>query len=207
VKPQIGVFHWQSLPENLFEEFITIVKTPNLHLQTESREDDGPYAGIEWLLPTAAIVYVGKSYFDGFLKEMGKEHYVLLKMGINALYKRFFTSGSPKIVTISTKGKLPEGKYSRTFSIYADGEDGSQFKLLLEQDLTEEEYKERVSLFLNLIWDFHKGCREQAPDRFPKSSRFSKTCLLAYNAETKDLEVVDPLPKRPTIKEQTVGRW
>ena len=72
-RPQLAIFHTTSIPEDVFAEFLRIVTAETLDLQVQSREEDGPFAALEWLVPTAVIVYIGKSYFDGFLKEMGKD--------------------------------------------------------------------------------------------------------------------------------------
>ncbi len=195
MKPHIGVFHWNTIPEDTFSDFSEVVLTPDLSLQFEPREPDGPYAGVEWLLPTAVIVFISKGYFDGFLKEMGKDHYALLKKGINTLYKRFFSSEGTKFVTIGTTGKRSEDRYSRGFSIYAEGNEGLQFKLLVEEEISEAEYKERIELFLNYLHAYHESCTDNQAAENPAQMRIRRqTVLLAYNRNSKTLEHVDPIP-------------
>lgn len=197
MKPHIGIFHWNSVPKGTFSEFSEIIANPDLTLQFEPREPDGPYACVEWLLPTAVIVFISKGYFDGFLKEMGKDHYVLLKNGIDTLYKRFFSPEGPKFVTIATNGKGSEDKYSRGFSIYAEGNEGLQFKLLLEEKISETEYKERVDLFLNFLHAYHERTTDgdtAAPSTQAKIGR--TTILLAYNCDSNTLEHIDPIARK-----------
>jgi hypothetical protein len=81
---QVALIYSDVLPEAPFDEFAQLVRSSGLDLKVASAEQRGPQAGIEWLLPTAAILYLGKSYFDGFLKEMGKDHYNALKRGAEA---------------------------------------------------------------------------------------------------------------------------
>jgi len=196
VRQEISIFHWNSIPAGTFDEFSQIVRAPNLNLQFESREDDGPFAGVEWLLPTAIIVYISKSYFDGFLKEMGKDHYGLLKKGLNTLHKKLFTPDAPKLVILSTNGKIKdEGKYSRTFSVYAEGNEMLQFKLLLEPELTEEEYEERVSSFMDFLIAYHEGGVSNDTAESTVQARVGRrTILLAYNSDTQTIETVNPIP-------------
>ena len=201
MRPEIGIFHWNSIPEGTFDEFSDIVRAPNLNLQFESRENDGPYAGVEWLLPTAFVVYLSKSYFDGYLKEMGKDHYALLKKGLNALHKKLFTRDAPKIVMLSTNGKIEaEGKYSRTFSVYAEGNEKLQFKLLLESELTEEEYEARISSFMDFLRMYHEGVVDEDPWGSPQPKFGRTTILLAYNSATNMLKTVSPIPGKERAK-------
>jgi hypothetical protein len=50
---------------------------------------------VEWFIPTAIVFFVAKSYFDGFLKEAGKDHYQLLKSKLSKTAAK--TMGNPPI--------------------------------------------------------------------------------------------------------------
>lgn len=43
------------------------------------------FASFEWIMPTLVVGFVFKSYFDGFLKEAGKDHYQLLSSSLKKL--------------------------------------------------------------------------------------------------------------------------
>ncbi len=130
--PHIGISYEKNIPEYIFSEFLDAVSNEKLLIQVKSREQGGSYAGIEWLLPTVVIAYISKSYFDAFLKEMGKDHYLLLKKGLASLRERLVGEKAPKVTIISTPGKTnKDNKYSFVFSIIAEAEQGQRFKLLI----------------------------------------------------------------------------
>lgn len=84
----IRLSYTTHISPEIFAEFERIVAAEGLGLHIEQRDEDGPFAGFEWLVPTAVVLFIGKSYCDGFLGEMGKDHYALLKAGLKSLYSR-----------------------------------------------------------------------------------------------------------------------
>src|SRR6266850_911935 len=93
--PQLGVSYDENIPEDIVARFRNLVADDRLDLRVESRPA-GPQAGLEWLLPTAVVILLGKAYFDAFLKEAGKDHYHLLKSGMSRLW-RYLVSRDRKI--------------------------------------------------------------------------------------------------------------
>lgn len=197
--PQIAILHTESIPAEVFTEFVRIVSADKLNLHVEAREEGGLYAGLEWLIPTAVIVYLGKSYFDGFLKEMGKDHYNLLKDGLKTLRERLLGSSAPEITTASTPGKATKDQpYSLVYSILAQGEAGLRFKLLLQRGVSEREYEEILDSFLAFLDAYHAQSLERETVEKLRTSRVvGGTILLAFNQETNVIEFLDPIPKKP----------
>lgn len=178
------------------KEFVATVSTSNLEVKVEEREP-GYYAALEWLIPTAVIVYVGRSYFDGFLKEMGKDHYQLLKGGIKALGNWLFGPSGPTYWRVTAKGAITDqGKYSSVYSVQSEIQNHRPVKLLLRNGITSAELSESVDAFLDLLQ------QEQALEAMVTSheelkGRRIQKVLLTFNSDTKSLDVVDPLPNRP----------
>lgn len=196
---QIAIFHTDSIPEEVFSDFVTTISTERLRLDIESREDGRIYAGLEWLIPTAVIIYIGKSYFDGFLKEMGKDHYNLLKAGFKSLREKLLGTSAPQMAVVSSAGKTrPNQPYSLVYSIMAEGNGSLRFKLLLQREVSEPEYDEILNAFLGFLEAYHSHAPEAefaANLEAPRAS--GGIVLLAFNLETKALEVIDPIPRRP----------
>jgi len=197
--PQLAIFHTTSIPEGVFAEFMQIVAAVELNLHVESREEDGPFAAIEWLIPTAVIVYISKSYFDVFLKEMGKDHYALLKAGLKTLHGKLVGPQVPKVTVISTGGKVRGDQiYSLRYSILAEAGDGLRFKLLIQADVSSDEYDEVVASFLAFLEAYHSGTLDaRGVERLEQARVVGRTMLLAFNTDVKAIEPVDPIPKRP----------
>jgi len=196
--PHIGISHSHTVPREMLADFIDTVKTERLDLRVEAREQDRPYAGLEWLLPTAGVIFIAKAYFDAFLKEMGKDHYHLLKAGLSTLRSKLLGSSAPEVVVVSTQGKLRAGdSYSLLYSIVADGEGRLRFKLLLPSQCSEAEYEEAIDAFLAFLRDFHsQSLTPQMAEELKRGGVVGGMMLVAFNRETKALQIVDPLPRK-----------
>ena len=72
------------------------------------------------------VLFIGKAYFDGFLKEMGKDHYASLKAGLKSLYSRLLGPGAPQTVVVSAGGKpSTDQPYSVLFSIFGEADESA----------------------------------------------------------------------------------
>ncbi len=188
--PQIAVSYLNSIPQSVIDEFTAAISHPKLDLRSETREDS-VYAGVEWLLPTALVVYIGKSYFDGFLKEMGKDHYVLLKKGLIKLKSKLRDFSLIKLT--GSAGKISkESTYTFTFSIYAEADNNQRFKLLIQNNITDIDYEEIIEAFLNFLAAYNNGTIAQAVlNKLSIGDPSSKTILIAYNFKKHELETVE----------------
>jgi len=193
--PKLALVHLNRIPAETFFEFQHVVDVQGVNLHLEEREDPGPYASVEWLIPTAVFIFVGKAYFDGFLKEMGKDHYALLKLGIKSLHSRLLGPQAPKLITISTVGKTRADRpYSLLYSLVAEGEGGSRFKLLLRHSSTQEEYDEEIDAFLSFLEGYHAAdLPSDLIVELEQTRVLGQTILLAYNSSLQRVQPVDPL--------------
>jgi len=188
--PQIAISYQNSISQSIVDEFAAAISHPKLDLRTESR-DDSVYAVVEWLLPTALVIYIGKSYFDGFLKEMGKDHYLLLKKSLIKLKSKLRDFSFIK--TTATAGKIAkEPIYTFTFSIYAEADNDQRFKLLIQNNITDIEYEEIIEAFLNFIASYNDKTLAQAIlNKLSVGDPSSKTLLIAYNFQKRELEPIE----------------
>lgn len=196
---QIAVLHTASIHEDTFAEFVRTISTDHLKLGIESREDGGIYAGLEWLIPTALIVYIGKSYFDSFLSEMGKDHYNLLKTGLKTFREKLLGPSAPQFTMVSSAGKIKSHQpYSLVYSIMAEGRSKLRFKLLIQRDISEREYDEILDAFLGFLMAYHSYAPEAGSiESIDAPKVLGEMVLLAFNLETKALEIIDPIPRMP----------
>src|SRR4051812_10695315 len=103
--PHIGVSHTEHLPHESLDEFANAIRHDGLDVKRESRPQDGPDAGLEWLVPTAIVVFITKAYFDAFLKEAGKDPYLLLKKALTKLTERWTGPAAPSAQLVFSNGK------------------------------------------------------------------------------------------------------
>jgi hypothetical protein len=195
--PHIAVGYSDGIPADTFDEFKKEVAANGLRLSIQSKSPNGPFAGVEEWLPTIVIIWIGKAYFDGFLKEASKDHYPALKAGFAKLYDRLASpQANAQVVVYGTKGKVREvRRYSLLYSIYAEADAGKQFKLLIPLECTKDEYVEIVAAYLTFLDAYHAGTLERsALDLLQNTRRGGGTLLLVFNHATKRIEPYDPRP-------------
>lgn len=195
----IGLSYLQGVPNDTFKDFFFSVSSPNLRLHIEERERT-IYAGLEWLLPTAVFVFIGRSYFESFLKEMGKDHYQLLKGGIKALGRRLLGPSGPKLSIIASQGKISDGnQYSIVFSVMVQTRDNRTVKLLLRKGATDQELSDAVDAFMSLFAACDPALEGIISD-CDRKGRGHHTVLVSFNPVTKCIELVDSVATKPKEK-------
>ena len=194
--PHLGLSFTESISEDTFADFNDTIDQSGLKYRIECREEDGPYAGMEWLLPTAVVLFITRSYFQAFLSEMGKDHYALLKKGLKSLHQRLIGDDAPDIKLVSTRGKTQtDNPYSFVFSIYAEVDYKRRIKLLIQEDLSQQDYEKIIDAFLEFLEDFHAGTLDEAVVVKLKGVRpVGGTILIALDLENNELTPVDPKP-------------
>jgi len=190
--PDIGLVCEDKVPEPWMQEFQAAVASDGLDLLCEGGIWTKASAATEWLRPTAASRFVAKSYFDGFLGEMGKDHYAALKAGIKQLCEHF---AKVKVTLVGTAGKVAADKpYSMLFSIYFDPSEEGVFKFLVPVDVPQSEIDIAIDAFLGFLSDYYDGTLD--PDverRLREAPNLGRTKLVAFNPATGR---IDPLNAR-----------
>ncbi len=186
----IGISYRSDIKSELFDDFISSVSTPDLRLSIEERQGS-IYAGIEWLIPTVIFISISKSYFDGFLKEMGKEHYHVLKKALKNITRRLLGPNGPRFIrVVSGRGKVPRNdKYSLVFSVVADVGGGKNIKLLIQNDVSQLECEEIISSFMAFLDDFH-NMRKDLKLLEALGTHRGRTFLVESNRDTKTIDRV-----------------
>lgn len=196
-KPNVRVLYADRIEESFFDEFISTVDRNDLGLMLEGRPEPGPFACAEWFIPTAIAVFLGKPYFESFLKEMGKDHYNLLKKGISGLCVKTVSSRRFEPVLMSSQGgKVNQNNpYTLSFSVMAETGNGYNFKLLLPKLIESFDHLKAIDIFMDFIADHHSdGELSQAFEVIKLSGVSGGTILVKYNPETSRIEWQDHLP-------------
>jgi hypothetical protein len=198
--PDLLVSYQLPIPKDAVQPFIDAIEAPGLLLAVETRPSSGPFAGVQWLLPTAVIIWFGKSYLEAFLKEAGKDHYVLVKRGLSSLWSLFFgESRSVRLTAIGTPGKIPPDgvKYSLAISILAEGHSGLRFKLLFRDDISAEAFNAATANFLHFLEKYYAGELDAATEvRLGTARAVAKTILLEYDPDQGFFTFLDPIPNQ-----------
>jgi hypothetical protein len=195
-KPHLVLSYVDILPERLFEPFKDAIQAPGLDVLVEQRPMR-PQAGIHWLIPTAVVLYITKSYFDGYLKEVGKEHYQVLKKAMSSFWSSFFGENRAVLATVvGTPGKLAADheKYSLMISVVAEANSGLRFKLLFEDALSTQEFNLAVAQFLDFLQDYYAGSLDSTTmSRLASTREVGKTILATYDRASGEFLFLDPI--------------
>ena len=164
----------------------------------------GPSMAMEWLLPTAAFVYLAKPYFESFLKEAGKDHYTLLKAGLTRLGSRLLDKKTPQVTMFHSDGKAkPSQEFSLTYSVLAELEGGVSAKLLIKTESSAEILEQATKAFLDFVRSYHNGVIDlSSVEAFESPEPVGRILLFALNEETGKLKVVDPIPMHVRKKQE-----
>jgi len=191
--PDLAIVYNEHLPSELFEEFKKSISRDNLSIALESREEDGPYACPEWFILTAVAIFIGKSYFSGFLKEAGRDHYHALKSNLAGLTNKVMSKPKIEPVILGTKGKVSSNNpYTLAFSIYAEANDGNRFKLLLPKPYDTDDYTDIVYKFLEFLNDFHSGIKVLEDIGFDDEVKAPSGIIFVHlNQDSKRIEWID----------------
>ena len=195
-KPQIGIIYLDHIDKSFFEDFHSEVSHSELSLNIEARPELGPFASVEWFIPTAIVAFIGKPYFEEFFKEMGKEHYRLLKSALTKLTKKSASQPRLEPVIMGTPGKIQQNNpYTMAISIIAEGRDGYTFKLLLPKDPKTFDYEDTVGKFMDFIASYHLSDEaSKASEEIAKSEIPCGMILVHLNPKTNEIEWLDHIP-------------
>lgn len=190
--PDIGVEYDERVPAEVVDEFVAAVRTEGVQLETRARPCDRVVAALEWAVPTAIVVYVLKSYLDGFLGEAGKRHFVALSGAFGRASERMRGSVS----RVGPRGKPhDQPEFSLGISAVAVSDTGWTFKLLIQASLDEAQVQEAMLSFLEFLAVLHSAGEidERLANEIGSIQHIGSTVFLAHDVEQGRLRVVDPM--------------
>jgi len=150
-KPHIGISYPSGFPEYYINDIFESIKSPGLKIDIR-KEEPAIFASVEWMVPTFFAVYLLKPYFESFLAEAGKDHYLLLKKGLKELAKRVKGIGARTIVSSQSPDKVAKNNdQSKIFSISIQTKSGRIIKLLFDNTLSEEDWDEAIDTLFEYV--------------------------------------------------------
>jgi hypothetical protein len=151
----------------------------------DHRDEPSVMAGIEWLLPTAVVVWFTNKYLGTLLQEAAKDHYPLIRDAILRLVRR--TTGPDrelKLTVISSGAGKVKDTDPAALSIWLKREDGSGAVVFrFDQTLSGEALSAAVDGFLALALAHADNSVLSCEPRFLPDSRWAST-VMRFNVET-----------------------
>lgn len=189
----ITIVYPDGMPSEPFDEFCNSISSDNLCLKVHKEENLVLRASIEDLLQTAIVVYIAKPYFEAFLSEMGKDHYLTLKAAIKSLFSKLKPMHARVVTAKGTKDR--NSRYSVTYSIFAESAAGTRIKFLFPENAAVEEQETIIEAALEFLMDNHQGHAPEITDTSndPRMQWLSVHAL-RFNEEKGEFEVVNPFP-------------
>lgn len=156
--PHIAIIYEESLSDDLFRDFAEELSNEEVKVAVNTRPRSGPQACLEWFMIPLVAVYILKPYCTGFLGEMGKDHYIILKRNLSKTAGKVINNPRIEPVIYGTSGKVSrENPYSLAFSVYAEIDNNCRLKLLIPKPENEISHKEIIRVFLEFLSEYHAG--------------------------------------------------
>lgn len=151
--PDVAVCLAPGAAEDLVVEFLTCARHAHLTTGVELREDR-PYAGIEWLLPTAVMIWLAEKYFGAMLEEAGKQHHDALRQALGRIVRRTTGVGREvntlRLVSQESPKKVSEGS-SPVLSVFCLLRTGHRVKFIFEHSLPETSHGPAIDSMHDLM--------------------------------------------------------
>jgi hypothetical protein len=199
-RPDVLISYVAPINEAALHPLIEALSVPGLNLTVRHRRSLGPFAGVQLLLPTAVLIWFGKSYFESFLKEAGKDHYAKVKGGLSSLWSLFFGENAAlRFTAFGSSGKLESNQqsYSVSISIGADAHSGLQFKLLFRDSVSAQHFNAGTGNFLDFLSRYYRNELDvETESRLNSVRALGRTILLEYDPDGDFFRFIDPVPTK-----------
>jgi hypothetical protein len=139
--PDINIIVSDLFSDEYIELLESELKTEGLDLVITVRKHQSLFVSLEWAIPTFMAAYILKPYFDGFLKEAGKDHYSVLKNWLTTNMKTLKPITTETIAAENSPNKIDKNNtQSKVFSIESITLDGVHLKFLFDNNLSIENW-------------------------------------------------------------------
>jgi hypothetical protein len=195
----------EIFPKVEVQEFYDELKLSKFIISEKEFKNEA-YASLDWFIPSALGVYILKPYFEAFLKEAGKDHYLALKTAIaEKIVPKLLTKDAPhKIKRITTGGKFKESYFSGSFSIsssinYYDKE--VAITLLFPENSDNDYCAKAIDKFSSFVSKYND---QELGDLIQKNNKFpiSASCFW-YNSVSDEIELLDVI--QSAMKKQIIS--
>ncbi len=190
--PHIGLTFPENFSNQAIELYNNELSADGLNIQIRKIQFNQPYASIEWTIPTLIGVYLFKPYFDGFLKEIAKDHYKILKGVLKNLSRETRVLKITTITAEQSKNKLDKtNSQSKTFSIQSQTKQGQQIKFLFDEKFSSEVWDLGIDNAIALLDNnFGNGYSDELTIEI-KSENLEKTIYARLKNDKGEWEFLD----------------
>lgn len=176
----VAISYAGVIPAALVREFATSLQEAGIEVEVEDRGDE-VFASMEWLVPTAIVVFISRKYFETLMQEAAKDHYPLIKASLSRLLQR--TMGRDREIRIRylASGNAPDklsGSGPGAVSIYTKAKTGQLIKFVFDDTLAPEQRQQSLDAIFALLRDHTTSFPHDAFTRRVEAEGFRSTRAL-----------------------------
>ena len=193
--PDIVLTYPSEFPSEIIEREILNIQSDKLNLKI-LKENHDPFCAFEWVIPTAFGVYILKPYFDSFLSEAGKDHYIILKSGLKKIIEKAKFIKARLISASQSSEKLSKDyNQSVVISLIIETKNGREIKLLFDNDLDKSDWDGAIDQLLDfVIENYESHPNDQLTSLLAdKSKKIYESIYVIIDPNTKKIEFQDEM--------------
>jgi hypothetical protein len=202
-EPHFELSFASGFGEDTFKGIAEDLRAGGAEVVTKRRPPEGPYAFLEWLIPTAVILLI--AYLKSFSEETGKLHAQALHKALPRLWSKVF-GPKPEITytIVGPRGNVGSQVFSHAVSVRMERIDGGEVILLFPSTTSLEDFSLAVDRFIELMRKHYTLggtdplTRTMALISYLGHPNFQ--ALVYMNPETKSLELIDYVRSSQTRK-------
>jgi len=197
LEPQLELSLANGFEEDKFKEIAEDLRAGGIDVALRRRPPEGPWASLDWLIPTCRDPLVRKALSTGgFLTETGKLHADGLHKALSKLWGKVF-GPKPEITytIVGPGGNRGSGVFSHALSVRSARNDGGKAILLIPSATSLEDFSLAVDRFIELMGKHYALSGTDPLTRtmvlisYLDNPNFD--ALVYMNPETKSLELID----------------
>jgi hypothetical protein len=166
-------------------------------VDVSEHSSSGPYASLDWLIPTGIGLLIAKPYFEAFLKKAAEDHYSLLKEAFKKyLYPKSINPVRNEFKLVTNGGVEKDTFFTLHFSIYTKlySSDGDiTLKLMFPKGCSVEYFNQAIEKYTNFISVYlSNGAEAELVEKLVELDSGRRwTKILWFNDKSQEIELVD----------------
>jgi hypothetical protein len=148
---EVGVSSLELIPQAILGDFVVELESCGVRTSSERRPQE-IYAGVEWLLPTAVVVFIAQKYVGTLLQEAAKDHYPKIKSALTKLIRKTTGKGRETFIkNISSSANKTSTSDPAVLSVVFAMDKGHRVKFIFEHQIDGDGIEEAVDCLLQLL--------------------------------------------------------
>lgn len=154
---KIDLRYYNFLPDGYLDEFRESFFDEDVYL-SEQEVEPRPLDALEWIVPTAIAIYIGKPFVDAIIKraadDFGDSVYPRIKNAIATLAKKMYVRDRLPLKKVTSKG-VKDLLDASMFSIYSETTMNQRVKFVFNITYAEDEYDVCIDQLFDLLKAHH----------------------------------------------------